>query len=113
VEITHSRAGDIPVLHLTGRLDFTTSPILENQLNLLFKLKIKYLVFDCRALIYVSSAGLRLFISTLRHLQKQGGSVAVAELSQPVRELFRLAGLDGIFLIQDSVEEAITILYQR
>lgn len=107
MDIKLSFAGEIPIFHLSGRLDVTTSPLLEDRLMPLLSVRDQHVIMDCEGLTYVSSAGLRVFISTQRTLSTQGGGVAFASLTPPVRELFRLAGLEGLFVIEDSVEKAV------
>jgi anti-sigma B factor antagonist len=106
MEITLSLTGDIPVFHLNGRLDMTTSPLLEERLKPLLTEPGQKLVFDCAELTYISSAGLRVFFSTMRHLTAEKGGVVFARLSPPVADLFRLAGLEDLFLISPTLEEA-------
>lgn len=110
MKITLSFVGDVPIFHLAGRLDVTTSPLLEDRLVPLLCVPGQCVVFDCEGLSYVSSAGLRVFISTQRTLSNHGGSVSFAALTQPVKELFRLAGLENLFLIESSVAGAISRL---
>ena len=106
MEITLSLVGEIPVFRLCGRLDVATSPLLEERLRLLLAEQNKRIVFDCAELNYVSSAGLRVFLSALRHLSAEGGGVAFASLSEPVRQLFQLAGLEEFFIIEPTPESA-------
>jgi anti-anti-sigma factor len=110
MEIKLSFTGETPIFHLVGRLDVTTSPLLEDRLMPLLSVHGQRIVFDCEGLIYVSSAGLRIFISTQRTLSTQGGGVAFCLLTPPVRELFHLAGLEGLFIIEPSLTKAITRL---
>ncbi len=110
MEITLSFVREVPIFHLAGRLDVTTSPLLEDRLKPLLCMPGQRVVFDCEGLIYVSSAGLRVFISTQRTLSNHGGGVSFAALTQPVKELFRLAGLETLFPIEPSLEEAISRL---
>jgi hypothetical protein len=42
----------------------------------------------------------------MRHLTAEKGGVVFARLSPPVADLFRLAGLEDLFLISPTVEEA-------
>lgn len=111
MEISLTLAGTIPVLQLAGRLDVATSPLLEERITPIRedhegKEGSPRIVFDCSELSYVSSAGLRVFISTQRQLTARGGGVAFAALSKPVRELFHLAGLEELFIIEPSVGDA-------
>lgn len=106
MEVTLALSGDIPVFRLSGRLDATSSPALEERIKPLLEAQGKKLVFDCGGLTYVSSAGLRVFLSCQRHLSAQGGGVAFSSLSAPVRDLFQLAGLVDLFVIESTAEEA-------
>lgn len=110
MEIKLSFAGETPIFHINGRLDVTTSPLLEDRLMPLLSVHGQRVVFDCESLAYVSSAGLRVFISTQRTLSTQEGGIAFASLTPPVKELFHLAGLEGLFIIEPSLTKAISRL---
>jgi anti-anti-sigma factor len=106
MEITLSFQGEVPVFHLSGRLDVTTSPLLEDRLLPLLSVEGARVIFDCSDLNYVSSAGLRVFITTQRKLGSQRGGMAFVSLTPQVRELFQLAGLENLFTIVESLQEA-------
>jgi len=110
MEITLSLVGDIPVFHLAGRLDVTTSPLLEDRLKPMLLLENQRVVFDCVELNYISSAGLRVFISTLRNFRAKGGGLAFASLTPPVKDLFHLAGLQNLFLVEETLSAAVSRL---
>ena len=57
---------------LEGRLDTTTAPELETELNASMS-KADSLVFDFSALQYISSAGLRVLLSAHKAMLKKGG----------------------------------------
>ena len=88
----------------------TTYPLVEERLRPLLAEEGRWVVFACSDLRYVSSAGLRVFISTQRQLKARGGGVAFSSLSAPVRDLFTLAGLDSLFVIEDSLQAAVVRL---
>ena len=106
MQITLSLIGDVPVFHLSGRLDVTTSPSLEERIKPLEENIGQKMIFNCQELTYVSSAGLRVFLSAQRQCAASNGGIAFAALSQPVGELFSLAGLDGLFIIESTIEGA-------
>lgn len=110
MDIVLSLIGEIPVFHLSGRLDVITSPFLEDRLGPLLEKQGQKVIFDCKDLTFTSSAGLRVFILALRHLSAKGGGMALASLSKPVAELIHLAGLDTLFLIEPSVDAAVARL---
>ena len=110
MEITLGMSGAIPVFSLSGRLDAITSPILEERLKPLLDDPegAKHLILDGAGLSYVSSAGLRVFLMAQRQLAARGGGLAFAGLTRQVLDLFQLAGLQDLFVIKESVEEAST-----
>jgi anti-sigma B factor antagonist len=106
MEITLGMSGTIPVLSLSGRLDAITSPILEERLKPLLDdpTSAKHLILDGTGLSYVSSAGLRVFLMAQRQLAARDGNLAFAALTRQVLELFQLAGLQELFVIEATVD---------
>lgn len=101
---------ELPLLHLFGRLDALSAPLLEERLKPLLEPSAQRVIVDCSGVDYVSSAGLRVFLSTQRHLVLHGGGMAFCSLSPAVSELFSLSGLDSLFLIEATPEEAAVTL---
>ena len=56
---------------LTGRLDTITAPELETELNASID-NVSDLILDFSDLIYLSSAGLRIILSTQKQMNKKG-----------------------------------------
>jgi len=80
-------------LRLIGRLDAISAPVARE-------------VFDgiqqsCRldfsALEYIASAGLGILAATQRRLMNRGDGLVLSGLSPHLREVFSLAGFEGIF----------------
>ncbi|MCK4665683.1 STAS domain-containing protein [Candidatus Dependentiae bacterium] len=89
---------------LTGRLDATSAPTLQNALKEILGEKIEHLVLLVKDLEYISSAGLRVIIFTKQKI----GVDAKLYLIQPqdtVLEIIKMSGLDNFMIIQDSFEE--------
>jgi anti-anti-sigma factor len=111
MEISLGLSGSVPILSLSGRLDSLSSQLLEERVQPLLDGTqtdhVGYrLVVDCSGLSYVSSAGLRVFLLIQRQLVAKGGGVVFASLSKPVLDLFQLAGLHNIFVIEETVSAA-------
>ena len=80
---------------LDGRLDTTTAPELESALA--DKLSgASELVFDCEKLVYISSAGLRVLLSTHKKMKGAMKLVGVCEL---VMEVLEMTGFADIWVI--------------
>ncbi len=83
---------------LTGRLDTTTAPQLEAELKE-FMEGINELVFDFANLEYISSAGLRVLLSTQKVMSKKGG-MKLIHVGDDVNEIFEVTGFSDILTIE-------------
>jgi len=106
MEISLTMTDGIPVYHLTGRLDVLSAPQLEERLTPLAEEHCRGAVFDCAGLVYVSSAGLRVFLTSQRLLRAKGGGIVFTHLNPAVKDLFNLSGLANLFVEEPTVEAA-------
>ena len=83
---------------LEGRLDTVTSPDLEKELKALPEEKLP-LVLDFEKLSYISSAGLRVLLSTHKIMAAKGG-MKVTHVNEIVREVFDVTGFADILDIE-------------
>ncbi|MBQ7740101.1 MAG: STAS domain-containing protein [Eubacterium sp.] len=85
-------------LVLSGRLDTSTAPELDAQVTSSIE-GTENLVFDFAQLDYISSAGLRVLLSALKMMSKQG-SMKITNVSESVREIFDITGFSDILTIE-------------
>ena len=85
-------------IEITGRLDTTTAPALENAINENLD-SIKALILDLKSLEYISSAGLRVLLSAQKKMQ-QIGSMKVINVCEEVMEVFEITGFADILTIE-------------
>ena len=83
---------------LTGRLDTTTAPELEEELKASID-GVTVLVMDMAALEYISSAGLRVLLSTQKMMNKQG-EMKVRHVNETIMEIFEVTGFTDILTIE-------------
>ncbi|MBQ6553068.1 MAG: STAS domain-containing protein [Clostridia bacterium] len=83
---------------LEGRLDTTTAPELEESLKDSLP-GVKELTFDLQKLEYVSSAGLRVLLSTQKIMNGQG-AMKVVNVCDMVMEVFDVTGFSDILTIE-------------
>lgn len=86
------------VISLKGRLDTTTAPQLEEVINNSIS-GATQLTFNMEKLEYISSAGLRVLLSSQKIMNKQG-TMIVKNVSEEVQEIFEVTGFSDIFTIQ-------------
>ncbi len=83
---------------LEGRLDSTTAPDLECEVRACLA-DITFLIFDLEQLTYISSAGLRILLSSQRNMNPQG-SMVVRNVRPEIMEIFNISGFSDILTIE-------------
>lgn len=96
--ITDDKNGSALTVKVEGRLDTTTAPELESHLATALD-GITDLTFDFEKLEYISSAGLRVLLSTVKKMNKQG-TMVVKNANEMVREVFDVTGFIDILNVQ-------------
>ena len=110
LDISTDTVANALVVSLRGRLDTLTAPEAERLLGALIDAGEHRMVLDLSALAYVSSAGLRTFLSTAKRLAKVQGKLAVCAVQPVVHDLFIISGLDGVLTIVNTQLDAIAEL---
>ena len=85
-------------LILEGRLDTVTAPTLEAELKQSLN-DVTELVFDFSKLEYISSAGLRVLLSSQKIMNKQG-SMVIRHVNETIMEVFEVTGFIDILSIE-------------
>ena len=98
LKISVNNEGKEYTFTLEGRLDTLTSPSLEEKINEVVGGAEK-LVIDLSALLYISSAGLRVLLGATQQMEGKGEMV-VRNPRQAVREVFDLTGFSRLFTIE-------------
>ena len=106
MEIRKRTEGQVLVLELVGRLNSAVSAQLEKQIRLVAKESANILL-DCDRLSYISSAGLRAFLSGAKVVQKNKGHFALCNLSPNVQEVFEVSGFMDILNVRQSKDQAV------
>ena len=86
------------VLEITGRLDTITAPALDKTINENLA-NVKSLILDLKGLEYISSAGLRVLLSTQKKLQ-QIGTMKIKNVREEVMEVFEITGFVDILTVE-------------
>ncbi|MBR3504781.1 MAG: STAS domain-containing protein [Clostridia bacterium] len=98
MKITKNQNGTALTIALTGRLDTTTAPELENELKASLA-GVTELTLDLKELEYISSAGLRVLLSAHKSMQAKGG-MKVTNVNEIVAEVFDVTGFTDILTIE-------------
>lgn len=107
MEIQIQESGNAWVVSVAGKLDAVSAADYEKAVSQLIADGKTALVADFANLSYISSAGLRVLLSTAKQLKPKGGKVVFANLQDNVREVFEMTGFSSILSIHPSVEAAL------
>lgn len=94
---------------LSGRFDSNTSKQFEEAMNEATEAGKNNIVLNLSDVDYMSSAALRVLISTVREVRKplNNGDVRLAVVNERVQHVLELAGLNDLFKSYDSEVEAV------
>ena len=98
MDIEKRKDGKKLYIKLVGRLDTKTSPELKELLDEELS-GVEELTFDLSELIYISSVGLRVILSTQKTMNNQG-SMKVVNVQDMVMEVFESTGFVDILTIE-------------
>jgi anti-sigma B factor antagonist len=93
-------SGDTITVVTGERLDANSSPQLLEELKNNVGKNFNKVVFDCRNLSYVSSAGLRSFIFSKQKLVPNG-EVLILGAPEPVVRVIKMSGFDSFLTISN------------
>lgn len=110
MKIQESKKGTTTIVELDGRLDSSTSSLLEKQLLANLEAGEHNLVIDFAGVDYISSAGLRVLLMAAKKSKAAGGKVVLSALANNVKEVFDIAGFTSIFSLFATQDEAVAAL---
>jgi anti-anti-sigma factor len=107
MEITIQKGEDAVIVGLEGRLDTTSAPAFQKNMEELISQGDTKIVLDCKEMVYLSSAGLRSLLVVAKKAAAAGGCVHCCTLQAMVKSVFDVAGFTGKIPVFGSVEEAL------
>lgn len=107
ININVSGHNEVTIIEASGRIDSMNANQLGEALIKEVDEGNLYLVLDLNAVDYMSSAGLREMVSTLKKAKRASGDLRIAQPSDRVREVLEMAGLDTIFKIYPTQADAV------
>lgn len=90
--------GDKVVGVLDGRLDTAASADFAADMQPLIDAADKHIVLDCTKLQFISSSGLRLFLTLRKATIAKGGDVTIIGATPEVKQVFTITGFVSLFI---------------
>lgn len=100
MEVKITRDASCVTASLVGRLDTPASQEVAPQFEELKADAAGTIVLDCSELSYISSSGLRLFLTIRKAASEKGGKVIVRSINNEIRAVFMMTGFLNLFEIQ-------------
>ena len=95
------------ILRIHGRLDTVTIGAVEQKIHQLMKPEGTKILADFTNFEYLSSAGLRLLLSTTKKLRAQGGRFVVFSIHDDALDIIKMAGFERVLKICKNEQEAL------
>jgi anti-sigma B factor antagonist len=98
------------IVRIVGDIDTVSAPELECTLSSLRTENVQTYYIDMQYVGYISSMGLRVFLSHLKKTQASGSRMVLAGCNQLVLEVFHIAGFTPYFEMIDNLDGALAEL---
>ena len=85
------------VIAISGRLDTINAPDFEKAIAPVIAGDMKEVVLDCADLDYISSSGLRLFLTMQKAANAKQGQLTLKGIKPDIKEIFDITGFTSIF----------------
>lgn len=105
---TTKQIGEVNIIYLKGFLDAHTAPQLEFAFTNLIDKNRYNIVVNFKDLVYISSAGLGVFMAYIEKVRENNGDIKLVEMSEKVFNIFDLLGFPLLYEIYKSEDEAIS-----
>jgi anti-sigma B factor antagonist len=97
---------EITTIAFSGRIDASSSAGMEADLIRVMDEGHRNIIVDLSGVEYMSSAGLRVLLATLKRIKAMKGELRLSGLQPFVREVFDMTGFSKIFTIRETVSDA-------
>ena len=95
------------VIELGGEIDLYTAPEFKERMVELIEAGKKRIVVDLSAATFIDSTTLGVLVGGVKRLRPADGSLALVCTDQNITKIFEITGLDRVFPIHPSRDEAL------
>lgn len=110
LSVSRQSVGGFPVVAVSGEVDVYSAPALKDSLTELLQSGVVTVIVDLSAVAFLDSTGLGALVEARSATTEAGGSLPLVCSQERILKLFAITGLDGVFTIHPTVDEAVTAL---
>jgi anti-sigma B factor antagonist len=103
------RDGGLGIVKLAGEVDIYTAPRFKECMLELLDDGTERLIVDLSGVTFIDTA-LGVLIGGVRRVNASGGAMALVVTSRPVERVLAITGLDRVFTIHESLQDAIAAI---
>ena len=100
MELIINKTDNEVVARLVGRLDTPASLEIAEDVKSLTEQASGTVILDCKEMSYISSSGLRIFLTLRKAAADKGGHIIVRNINDDIRGVFMMTGFLNLFEIQ-------------
>ena len=100
MEIKVEKQNTVVTVYLKGRLDTLAAQDVSKELESLTEDASGTIIMDCTEMSYISSSGLRIFLTLRKAAAEKGGKVIIRGINNDIRSVFMMTGFLNLFEIQ-------------
>lgn len=107
ISVSETPDGNVPILAVSGEVDVYSAPALKDKITELIESGQETLVVDLSAVAFLDSTGLGALVEARAATTEAGGSMPLVCNQERILKLFTITGLDGVFSIHPTVDDAV------
>lgn len=107
IDVQEEQLDDVLILRFKGRLDAISSPTMEKKVFDKINAGQRKLLLDFTGVEYLSSAGMRMLLSTTKKIKTLSGKLVVCNINSGVFDVLKMSGFDHVLEIAETELEAI------
>jgi anti-sigma B factor antagonist len=113
MKVSRADHGGIPILELEGEFDSFETELVRDGFDKIVSEGKKHVVMDLGEMTFANSTTIAFLITAQKRVGAMGGRLVLARPRDFIRRTLRTLGLDQVFPVAGSVEEAVATLKPR
>lgn len=110
LSVSRQSVDGVPVVAVSGEVDVYSAPALKESLTELLQAGVHSVVVDLSDVAFLDSTGLGALVEARSATTEAGGTLPLVCAQERILKLFAITGLDGVFSIHATLEDAVAAL---
>jgi len=107
VTVSEEKKGDVLILRIKGRMDSISCPFAERKVFDHINNGQNKLILNFSEVEYLSSAGMRMLLSTTKKLKATSGKMVLCSVAHNVMDVLKMSGFDHVIELSKTETEAL------